>query len=331
MRLRLALLFTVVFLSAAAGIASGQQSYYALKGQLFLPNGDMPTEPIRFEIENDLGFHDTEYTDSNGRFLLDGIVVGTTYHITIPSDGANWGETRYQFVTDSSTPMDPRITLNKFKGEKPAKPGVISAPGAYTPDAKVKDLQEKGMKAFKAGKADEAESLLRQATEADPKYAAAFYDLGTVLMHEGKVAEAEAAYQKGTLADPKSVSLFLAYGLVLVREHKYADAIPPLRETLRLKPDQPDAQLQLGASLVETNQLDDAETQLLAVQKIKGDTDAGLEFYLGKLYYLKKEYQKSIDALTAYLKLVPENSPNAAPVKNLIQGMKDELAKKSGS
>jgi cytochrome c-type biogenesis protein CcmH/NrfG len=329
MRIRFICLTAAIFLSVFAGVASGQNSNLATKGQFFLPDGDLPSEAIRFEIESDQGWHDIMFSDSNGRFLLDSLIIGATYTITVPSDEIHWGETKYKFSPDYMGVADARITLNRLPRKPAAKPDVISAPGAYAPDPKAAEMRDKGMKALQAGKLDEAETLLRQAIAADPKYSTAYYDLSSVLLRQRKIADAEAVLQKGLVADPKSVAMQLSLGIVLVREGKYADAVAPLRETLRLKPDQADAQVQLGAAFVELNQLDDAETQLLAAQKTKGTTDIGLEMYLGKLYYKKKDYPKSIDAFNVYLKLAPENSPNSVPIRGLIQNMQDELSKKN--
>jgi cytochrome c-type biogenesis protein CcmH/NrfG len=328
MRFKFIPLLAIILASAAAGTASAQGGGFALKGQLFLPGGGMPTHEVRMEIENDLGYHDTIYTDSNGRFLLDSLTQDVGYTILIQSDGEHWGDTKYQFTVQFGN-GDARITLSPMPRNKEAKPDVISAVPVYKPDPKAVALRDQGMKASQAGKSEDAEALLRQAIAADPKYSAAYYDLGTVLMHERKFADAEAAFQKGTVADPKSPRLFMALGTALVSEGKFADAVAPLREALRLQPDQADAELQLGAALVETKQLDDAETQLLAAQKTKGETDVRLELYLGKLYLMKKDYPKSIEAFNLYLKLAPENSPNSAPIRNLIQSMQDELNKKN--
>jgi Tfp pilus assembly protein PilF len=328
MRFKFIPLFAIILFSAAAGTASAQGNGggFALKGQLFLPGGGMPTHEIRMEIENDLGYHDIIFTDSNGRFLLDGLTQDVGYTIIVPTDGQNWGDTKYQFTIQFGN-GDARITLSPMPRNKAAKPDVIAAPGAYAPDPKAVALRDQGMKANQAGKPEDAEALLRQAIALDPKYSVAYYDLGTVLMHERKYADAEAIFQKGTVADPKSPRLFMALGTALVLESKFADAVAPLREALHLQPDQADAELQLGAALVETKQLDEAETQLLAAQKTKGETDVRLELYLGKLYLMKKDYAKSIAAFNIYLKLAPENSPNSATIRNLIQGMQDELKK----
>lgn len=327
MRFKFIPLLAIILASAASGTASAQGGGFALKGQLFLPGGGMPTHEVRMEIENDLGYHDIIYTDSNGRFLLDNLTQDVGYTILVASDGEHWGDTKYQFTVQFGN-GDARITLSPMPRNKAAaKPDVIAAPGAYAPDPKAVTLRDQGMKANQAGKTEDAEALLRQAIALDPKYSVAYYDLGTVLMHERKYADAEATFQKGTVADPKSPRLFMALGTALVLESKFADAVAPLREALRLQPDQADAELQLGAALVETKQLDDAETQLLAAQKTKGETDVRLELYLGKLYLMKKDYPKSIEAFNLYLKLAPENSPNSAPIRNLIQSMQDELKK----
>jgi Flp pilus assembly protein TadD len=297
----------------------------AIRGQIFLPGGGLPGSPIKIEVENSRGFHDSIYTDSNGRFVLEGMPDSVQVILTVQGDGSNWSETRYTFIPWETQVV--RFFLKPYVGSKAAKPPAISAMANYTPDPKIADMHDRGMKAFQAGNVEEAEKLLRQATDADPKYALAFNDLGVILMRERRYADAEPIFRKGLEANPKSVSLLVNLGTDLVHAGKYAEAIPPLREALRLRPEQGDAELQLGASLVETDQLTEAEQMLLAAEKKKGPDDAGVQLYLGKLYSRTGEYAKAIAAFNAFLKLAPPDSPNGPAVREAIQRMQLEIVK----
>jgi Flp pilus assembly protein TadD len=300
-----------------------------LKGEFLLPGGDVPNVQIKYELQNSLGMHDIEFTDSNGRFTLENLDNTLNYTIVVESDGQHWGETRYQFVFEQ-TPFI-RIYLKALPASKDAAPVAVSANSGYTtPDPKLKEDYESGVKAFKAGKVAESEKLLRQATEGDPKYAVAFNALGVVLMSQRKYDESEQAFRKGLVADPKSPALQLALGTVLVRDAKYDDAVAPLQEAVRLQPANGDAHLQLGAALVETQHYADAEKELLSAEQLKGASDVGVQLYLGKLFSLSGQYAKAIDAFNAYLKLAPPDSPNSPAIRAAIQRMQAEIAKAEG-
>ena len=121
-------------------------------------------------------------------------------------------------------------------------------------------MHDKGIAAFQESRADEAEALLRQAMKADPKYVAAFNDLGVMLMRRRKYADAEQVYLQGLQSNPKSATLLENLGTDQVHAGKYEDAITTLRAALRLQPTRGgSAHLQLGAALVETGKYSEAE------------------------------------------------------------------------
>ncbi len=314
-------LIAIVFALLLGHSASAQVN---VTGQIFLPDGNTPTHPIEFQIDSSAsgGLHDIQFTDSKGKFILEHLDGNINYTLTVEGDGLNWAATKYDFVPDENP--DPRFYLNALPEKKLIKPG------AYKPNATAADLHDRGMKAFEANKPEEAEKLLGEATNADPKYAAAFNDLGVVLMRERKYAAAEEVFRKGLQAEPESVSLLQNLGTDLVHAGKYQDAIEPLKLTLRLQPNRGEAHLQLGAALVETGQFAEAEQELLAAQRSKDADPAGLQLYLGKLYASTGDFPKSIAAFDAFLKLAPADSPSRPAIDAAIKRMQQEMAKKAG-
>ena len=301
-----------------------------VRGQILLPTGDVPNSPIRFELQDSTGMmHDIEFTDSNGRFVVENLRWGQGYAIIVESDEQNWGKTRYDFTPGMSA--YPRFYLKPLPPKATVKAATISANSAYVPAPKIVELHDNAMKSYMAGNSAEAEALLRQAIAADSKYTNAFIDLGVILMRAQRFAEAEVIFRKGLETDPKSVKLLVNLGSDLLHAGKFSDAIPPLREALRLKPEQADAHLQLGAALVETDQLVEGELELMAALNSKGPNDSGVQLYLGKLYARKGEYSKAIQAFNSYLKLAPPDSPNAPAIRAAILKMQEEMAKRPGN
>lgn len=293
-----------------------------VRGQILLPDGNTPTESIRFELTGSDGSFDLRFTDSHGRFILERLLSDINYAIFVPSDEINWGDTHVDFVPDQND--TPRFYLAPLPIKKLVKPP------PYKPSPQAEEWHDKGVKAFQDGKPDEAERLLRQAVAADPKYATAFNDLGVILMRERKYADAEQVLRKGIEATPKSATLLENLGIDLIHATRYEDAIAPLKESLLLQPNRGEAHLQLGAALVETGKYAEAEAELLAAKRIKGPDDAGLQLYLGKLYASTGDFAKAVEAFEAYLKLAPPDSPSRPTIMSTIQRLQQQMAKSSG-
>jgi tetratricopeptide (TPR) repeat protein len=293
-------------------------------GQIFLPDGNTPSHPIRFSIDSLAGgtLHDIQYTDSKGKFILEHLDPDASYTITVEGDDENYATTKYEFIPDESS--DPRFYLNPIPEKKFVKP----AP--YKPNSKVADLHDRGLKAFEQNDPAEAERLLREVVNDDPKYVVGFNDLGVVLMRERKYADAEQVFRKGLQVDPNSVAVLQNLGTDLVHAGKYQDAIEPLKGALHLQPNRSEAHLQLGAALVETGQYAEAEQELLAAQRGKGVDEAGLQLYFGKLYASTGNYAKAIAAFNAFLSLAPADSPSLPAIRAAIERMQQAMAKSGG-
>jgi Flp pilus assembly protein TadD len=301
---------------------NNSNSTTTVRGQILLPDGNLPTITIRFDLDGSNGHHDIGYTDSNGRIILERLPNDVTFTILVRSDDVNWGDTEFKFVPGNGA--DARFYLNPLPRTKLVKPS------EYKPSAEVQALHDRGIAAFQNSKADEAEALLRQAMKADPKYVAAFNDLGVMLMRRRKFADAEQVYLEGLQSNPKSVTLLENLGTDQVHAGKYEDAITTLRAALRMQPARGEAHLQLGAALVETGRYAEAEAELTAAKLDGGADETGLQLYLGKLYASNGNFTKAIEAFTAYLKLAPPDSPSIPVIRAAMSRMQDQLNKRNG-
>lgn len=305
-------------------LASSAAAQVNIRGQLLLPNGGLPSEPVRFRLTSeDARIDELRYTDSNGRFILERISDRVYYTVFVEGDGSLFGDTTYSFLPTVNGVV--RVTLNPAR-RKPAASGFsISAASGYKPLPRAADLHSKAMSELKKNRLGPAEELLRQAVEADPKFAGAFNDLGALLMQQGKYAEAEKTLSQALQADPKSIYALLNLGITLNHLGKFSEAIETLREALRLEPHLVTAHLHLGIALVETDQFQEAGAELTRALKSPGEHIALGQLYLGKLYARTGDFQKAIEALNLYLEKAPTAS-NANEIRALIERLKRESA-----
>ena len=297
-----------------------------VRGQILLPDGNLPSAVMRFYLTSDDGrVNDIRYTDSNGRFILERLSNRIGYSISVDSDGATYGNSRYSFMPAYEQVV--RFTLSPLpSSRRTVSSATVSAASGYKPDAKVLALYERAMKEISKKHNDAGERLLREAIAADPKYPAPLNDLGVLLMGKKNYEEASKVLKQAVEADPKSIHALLNLGITMNHLGKYEDAIAPLREAVRLEPGLVAAHLHLGIALVETDELVQADKELDLAAKSPNSDKSIVHLYQGKLYARTGDFDKSIASFNAYLESGPQ-SPQASEVRALIARMQ-ELKKK---
>jgi lipoprotein NlpI len=297
-----------------------------VRGQILLPDGNLPSSSIRFYLTSDDGrANEIRYTDSNGRFVLERLGTRISYTISVDSDAASYGDSRYNFTPAYEQVV--RLTLNPLPVKSVVSRSTISAASGYKPDPKAIALYERAMKEIRKKHNDAGERLLRETIAADPKYPAPLNDLGVLLMAKRNYQEAEQVLRQALEADPKALHALLNLGITLNRSGRYADAIAPLREAVRLEPGLVAAHEHLGIALVETDQFKEAAKELeLAAKSPHADKNL-VQLYVGKLYARTGDFDKSIAAFNTYLENDPE-SAQAGDVRALIARMQELKAKR---
>jgi tetratricopeptide (TPR) repeat protein len=295
-----------------------------VRGQIFLPGGDMPNHPIRFYLtRNDGALNDYRFTDSNGRFILERLRGDIEHTITIESDGRTFGRTTQTFMPQYEATV--RIYLNPLPARPIAKQDTISVNTGYRPSAEAEAAHKEAVQKIQEDKFDEAEKLLLKAVAADAKFPEAKITLGALYVQLRKWPDAEKYLREGLALDPKSAYGQMMLGVTMNRQNRFAEAIAPLREALRLSRDLATAHLHLGVALYETDQFEEAERELMLAESVTGTEAALYHLYLGQLFARTNRYEKAIPEFEKYLQLLP-NAKNAPDVRALIQRMKQELA-----
>lgn len=333
MRVGVRILFALLAMLQARSNAFTQESSapISMTGQIFLPDGDVPRQAIAFDLEDeDQQRRQQFFTDSNGRFVLDGLISQRNYRIVVRSNDVSWDATIYRFVALRNSSV--RFALAPLKHTTVSRAGTLSAAGAaHKPLQRALDLDSQGMAAAKAGRYSDAEDLLRKAIAADPKYSDAFNDLAVIQLRQREYREAEKTLRDGLQADPKSAALQSNLGAALNHLNRFSDAVPPLEEAERLDPSLAQVHVQLGAAYVETGKLAAAQKELELGREERGaqaDRDAILQMYLGELYAQTGDFKQSIAAFDLYLADAPD-SANASAIKSLVARMESDLAKKN--
>jgi superkiller protein 3 len=152
---------------------------------------------------------------------------------------------------------------------------------------------------------DDAKGEFTRAIALDPKMAAAFQNLGLVLIDTDPAAAADAFRHSAELQPKESRPRFLA-GFSLEHAGKFPEAIEQYRTALVLSPADYEAHFALGRVLLRSNDAAAAEEQFRAAVAARADA-APAHLGLGTALLAEKKYDAASDALADYLKLKPED------------------------
>ena len=130
-----------------------------------------------------------------------------------------------------------------------------------------------GVEAHKQGRIDIAIAEFRKATETDPNFAQAFFNLGEVLMQNHDYAAAIAPLKRALELEPDLDAAHLQLGYALLSLGYAAEAIPHLERVHAIEA--------LGIAQIETGNYQEAVANLSAALA-KRPNDADLLYYLGR-------------------------------------------------
>ncbi len=186
---------------------------------------------------------------------------------------------------DFAAALDP---LNQYIGQRPDEPYPHFQLGyAYV-----------GLK-----RPADAKGEFSRAIALDPKLAAAYQNLGLVLMESDPASAAEAFLHQADLQPAESHPRFLA-GYALERAGKMPQAAEQYRAALALSPKDYEPRFALGRVLLRMKDAPGAEEQFRAAIGARGDA-APARLGLANSLMAQKKYAAASDALADYLKLSP--------------------------
>ena len=110
------------------------------------------------------------------------------------------------------------------------------APGRAVLAPKARQALEKGAQALRAGKLEEAQTYIGEATKLAPANPDVLYLHAMLYMKQSNWEQAQTTLEKASQIDPNQPHLLAALGIDLVNQKKLAEAIPPLEKSIQLQP-----------------------------------------------------------------------------------------------
>jgi len=152
---------------------------------------------------------------------------------------------------------------------------------------------------------EDAKTEFTRALALDPKMAAAYQNLGLVLMESDPGAAADAFRRAAELQPAESRPRFLA-GTALERAGKLAEAMEQYRAALALAPKDFDSNLAIGKGLLRMDKPGEAENYFREAVSVRGDSQAA-RLGVANALLAQKHYDAAAGALAEYLKLNPSD------------------------
>jgi tetratricopeptide (TPR) repeat protein len=156
-------------------------------------------------------------------------------------------------------------------------------------------------------RADDSKQEFSRAIALDPKMAAAYQNLGLLLM-DSDPADATSAFLHAAELQPTESRPRVLAGLSLEHSGKFPEAIEQYRAAIAISPKDYEAHFALGRTLIRSNDAAGAQEQFRAAIVARGDA-APARLGLANALLAEKKYDAASDALADYLKLNPADKP----------------------
>jgi len=316
---------------AQSGRAStGTGGIHIIQGYVFFPSGRRAEGPIHVRLESYTYGGISVMADSSGSFTFGSLAPGS-YTVVI-SAGDNYEIARESVSIDSdlslsrsgipSNPAPRRytvmITLQPKAGTR-SKAGVVSVALAEVPE-NARSLYEKGLELAKAGDVPKAIESLKAAISLYPKFPLALNEIGVQYLKLGQADKAVEPLKSATKLNPDAFTPKLNLGIALLETQHFADAETQLREALKIN-SAPTAHMYLGLTLAHLHNSAEAEKEFRLAIDLSGNQLGLAHYYLGGLYWQKREYRRAADELETYLSLTP-NAQDAQRVRVTIKELR---------
>jgi tetratricopeptide (TPR) repeat protein len=207
----------------------------------------------------------------------------------------------------------------------------FSGTSAFAPkDAK--KAYEKGKEAVKKNKEADAERELQKAVDLYPKYAVAWYELGTVYQKQKKLDDARKCYAESLKADSKFVSPYAQLTKLAAVDQNWQQTVEYSDKLLKLNPYfSPEVYFYNAVANLNLKNLDAAEEH--AREGLKMDTQnrtPRMNQVLGVVLAQKQDFKGAAESMRSYLKLAP-TAPDVDHVKRQLEEIERQLAPDAAS
>ncbi len=301
-----------------------------IQGRIYLPTGPAGEVRIKVRLESMDMANLSTISDVNGSFRFSGLQAG---NYTIIIDGDKDYEPyrepitidRQGFVTISSPRILTVPIYLRRKGTASGsemKTGTVDASLAKVPKPAL-ELYEKGIEASRKNDSAAAVENLKSAIAIYPEFPQALNELGVQYLKLNQVDNAVETLKQAVKFEPENYIGRLNYGIALIQKKEFAEAEKQCREAVKKNDASALAHLYLGVSLMRLRRLDESENELQKAVKSGRDDVSMAHYYLGGIYWGKREYGRAADELETYLKLSPQ-APDADRLRSTIKELRNK-------
>lgn len=303
----------MVFSQGSGRASSGTGGNHIIQGKIFFPSGRRAEGIIEVKLQSYASGEISVLADSGGSFTFPSLLPGN--YTVVVNAGQNYEVVRESVTVDSDLNNITGVALNSTprrytvmitlqpKAETHARASVVNAALAEVPEA-ARTLYQKGLELTQTGDTLKAIEMLKSAISLYPKFPLALNELGVQYLKLGQARKAIEPLHLAVDLSPGQSLPKLNYGVALLETHQYAQAETQLREVLRIN-SAPTAHMYLGLALAHLNNDVESELELKRAVESSGGQLGLAHYYLGGLYWRRREYRRAADELEAYLRLTP--------------------------
>ena len=221
------------------------------------------------------------------------------------------------------TPVSSSMNVGAIVVHRAAKiEGMTLSATPYMAPKDARRAYEKGLKAERNGRLADARQYFEKAVEIYPKYANAWFQLGTVLQKENQNDTARAAYTHATTIDSKFLPPYLSLASMAYEAEDWTQVLNLTNQLLDLDPlkyakvtgyildldalDYAEAYFYNSAANYKLNKIEDAEKSALKAERLDLRTRfPQLHLLLAEIFARKNNYATAISEIQTYLELAP--------------------------
>jgi len=222
------------------------------------------------------------------------------------------------------TPSASTIDVGAIVVQRTAKiKGMTLSATPYKAPANARKAYEKGLAAERDGKVAEARKYFEQALEIYPRYASAWFQLGTVLEKQNQKDSARAAFAQATSIDARFLPAYLSLAAMAYEAGNWTEVLQYTAHIIdhdllnhgdvgagyfldldELYP--AEAYFYNALANYNLNKFEEAEKSALKAERVDLYTNfPQLHLLLAEIYTRKRSYAGAISELRAYLDLAP--------------------------
>ena len=294
-------LLLILTLAFAGGFSFGQDT--VVRGKIMDP-GKKPLQNVTVTLQDSsTGVKFVLKSKKDGSFMKYG-VPPARYQVTLELEGY--------------FPLEFPLQVN-FGDDKENALIMDKVPPKISDDP---DLAE-AMKYFQESKFEQAIEYFQKGAAKFPQSVEIPYNLGVAYLRSGRVDEAVSTLERAISLKPDLLEPYYALGECYFTKGDSEKALATFKKALELQPDNGRVYYNLGIIYYKNDMTDEAINYFEQARRLSPDFSSTF-YQLGLTYIKKGDFGKAVENMEKFLVLEP-NSPDAGPVKKMIEELKKQI------